>query len=170
VPFRCSPLLASLLCASAAAVAAPTNPEVVALEGQPPVHLTVTEGRDIRFARITRTQGLSQTRVDKIVQDDLGFIWFGTQYGLNRYDGYHFKVFAHDDKDPRSLAGVDIFALFKDHAGTIWVGCAHSLDRFDDKTSTFEHFRVDTAGTLDSDVTVRHISEDRSGLLWLSTP
>ena len=170
MPFRRSLLLGSLLCASALTAAAAAGPEVVAIEGQPPVRLTVTEGRDIRFGRITRTQGLSQTRVDKMVQDDLGFIWFGTQYGLNRYDGYHFKIFTHDDKDPRSLAGVDIFALFKDSFGTIWVGCAHSLDRFDGKTSTFEHFHIDTAGTRDSDVTVRHISEDRSGLLWLSTP
>jgi signal transduction histidine kinase/ligand-binding sensor domain-containing protein len=158
--------LASLICMSGTASA---GPEVVPIEGRPLVRLAVTAGNDLRFARITRTQGLSQTRVDKLVQDDLGFIWFATQYGLNRYDGYHFKVFAHDNQDPRSLAGVDIFSLFKDHSGTIWVGCAHSLDRFDAKTSTFEHFHVDVGGTLDSDVTARHISEDPSGLLWLST-
>jgi len=138
------------------------GPEVVTIEGRPLVRLTVTDGNDIRFARITRTQGLSQTRVDKLVQDNLGFIWFGTQYGLNRYDGYRFKVFAHDDKDPRSLAGVDIFALFKDRSGTIWVGCAHSLDRFDAQTSTFEHFHIGKGGSIDADVTVRHISEELS--------
>jgi len=159
-------VLAALLGTSRTATA---GPELVQIEGRPLVRLTVSEGRDIRFARITRTQGLSQTRVDKIVQDDLGFIWFGTQYGLNRYDGYHFKVFANDNKDPRSLAGVDIFSLFKDHSGTIWVGCAHSLDRFDAKTSTFEHFHIEQGEPADSDVTVRHISEDPSGVLWLST-
>ncbi len=154
-----------------AAVASPAAPDpvVVVDSGQPVVRLTLTEGNDLRFARITRTQGLSQTRVDKIVQDDLGFIWFGTQYGLNRYDGYRFKVFVHDDKDPKSLGGVDIFSLFKDHTGTIWVGCAHSLDRFDPRTSTFEHYHVDKGVPAHADVSVRHISEDRSGTLWLST-
>ncbi len=145
-------------------------PEEVQVEGRPLVRLSVSEGHDIRFARISRTQGLSQTRVDQIVQDDLGFIWFGTQYGLNRYDGYHFKVFAHDKSDPRSLGGVAIYSLFKDHSGAIWVGCAHSLDRFDAQSSTFEHFHVDPGdGSADSDVTVRHISEDPAGALWLST-
>ena len=155
----------TLLCVSGAATA---GPEVVQIDGAPLVRLAVADGNDIRFARITRTQGLSQTRVAKLVQDDLGFIWFGTQYGLNRFDGYRFKVFAHDDKDPKSLAGVEVFGLFKDRHGTIWVGCAHSLDRFDARTSTFEHFRIDS-GAMDPDVTVRHISEDPSGTLWLAT-
>jgi ligand-binding sensor domain-containing protein len=159
--------LAALLGLSGTATSAP---QVVGIEGRPLVRLTVRDGNDIRFARITRSQGLSQTRVDKIVQDDLGFIWFGTQYGLNRYDGYHFKVFANDNEDPQSLGGVDIFSLFKDHSGTLWVGCAHSLDRFDAKTSTFEHFHIEQSAQLsESDVTVRHISEDPAGTLWLST-
>src|SRR5258705_13919862 len=60
------------------------------------IKLSVVEGKDIRFARISSSQGLSQVRVSDIVQDDQGFIWFGTINGLNRYDGYHFKVFKHD--------------------------------------------------------------------------
>jgi signal transduction histidine kinase/ligand-binding sensor domain-containing protein len=172
-------IVAILLCISGHRAAAASSqvqappasggPVVVVDSGQPVVRLAVADGQDIRFARISRTQGLSQTRVEKIVQDDLGFIWFGTQYGLNRYDGYRFKVFVHDDKDPESLGGVDIFSLFKDHSGTLWIGCAHSLDRFDSRTSTFEHYRVDTEQPGQPDLTVRHISEDRSGTLWLST-
>src|SRR6186713_961828 len=84
-------VVATLLCVSGTATA---GPEVVQIDGAPLVRLAVADGSDIRFARITRTQGLSQTRVAKLVQDDLGFIWFGTQYGLNRFDGYRFKVFA----------------------------------------------------------------------------
>ena len=49
-----------------------------------PVKLPVIDGKDIRFARLSTAEGLSQTRVAQIVQDDQGFIWFGTQYGLNR--------------------------------------------------------------------------------------
>src|ERR1700740_3330249 len=51
------------------------------------IRLPVVEGKDIRFARISTSQGLSQVRVSDMVQDDQGFIWFGTINGLNRYDG-----------------------------------------------------------------------------------
>src|SRR6201993_4551903 len=95
------------------------------------IRLPVVEGKDIRFARISSSQGLSQVRVSDIVQDDQGFIWFGTWNGLNRYDGYHFKVFKHDPERQESLSGVFIYSLFKDRAGTIWVGTDQFLDRFD---------------------------------------
>src|SRR6266478_2375966 len=60
------------------------------------IRLPVIEGKDIRFTRLSTENGLSQTRVSQIVQDDQGFMWFGTQYGLNRYDGYKFKIFKHE--------------------------------------------------------------------------
>jgi ligand-binding sensor domain-containing protein/signal transduction histidine kinase len=149
----------------------PSNQQPVpeALVESRTVALPVTDGSDIRFTRLGRDRGLSQTRVTHIVQDNLGFIWFGTQYGLNRYDGYRFKVFVHDQSNPNSLGGVDIFALFKDRTGALWIGCAHSLDRLDPSTEVFEHFRVDAGHPAEPDVTVRHISEDHTGMLWLST-
>jgi hypothetical protein len=66
----------------------------------------LAEGRDISFQRLPSTAGLSQTRVSEIAQDDDGFLWFGTQSGLNRYDGYKCKVFKHDPRQPGSLGGV----------------------------------------------------------------
>src|SRR6266481_6436270 len=86
------------------------------------IRLPVVEGKDIRFSRISSSQGLYQVRVSNIVQDDQGFIWFGTLNGLNRYDGYNFKVFKHDPRDPESLSGVYVYSLFKDRTGAIWVG------------------------------------------------
>lgn len=49
-------------------------------------------------------------------------MWFGNDYGLNRFDGYLFKVFTHEPKDPNSLGGVSIFSLFKDRVGELWIG------------------------------------------------
>src|ERR1700739_590552 len=95
------------------------------------IRLPVLPGRDIRFAHLSTTEGLSQIKVGQIVQDDQGFMWFGTQYGLNRFDGHKFKVFVHDARDPNSLSGVLISALFKDRDGTLWVGCDQFLNRFD---------------------------------------
>jgi hypothetical protein len=82
-----------------------------------PIQAPIIDGTDIRFARISTADGLSQTKVSQIVQDNQGFMWFGTQYGLNRYDGYNFKVFAHDPGNPNSFSGVYIRSLFKDRDG-----------------------------------------------------
>jgi ligand-binding sensor domain-containing protein/signal transduction histidine kinase len=131
--------------------------------------LPVVEGTDVQFNRISRSQGLSQTRVTHIVQDARGFMWFGTQYGLDRYDGYKFKVFTHDPENSKTLCGVYIYALFKDRAGNLWVACDQSLDRFDPQTESFAHFRVRSSAKNGGAITVRHISEDTSGMLWLAT-
>lgn len=133
------------------------------------VRLGVTDSNDLRFVRLSRSQGLSQQRVTHIVQDDRGFLWFGTQYGLNRYDGYRFRIFKNDPTDPDSYCDVHIQALFKDRAGRLWVGCAYSVDRYDPVTEKFVHYRLERSPTAHTSGDVRHISEDRQGLLWLST-
>jgi ligand-binding sensor domain-containing protein/signal transduction histidine kinase len=122
--------------------------------------LPVVDATDIRFAGISTSEGLSQTRVTNIVQDDLGFLWFGTQYGLNRFDGYNFKVFVHEQGNPNSLGGVKVTALLKDRDGTLWIGCEQYLDRMDPKQGTFRHYSIPA---------VKYMSQDRNGLLWLST-
>src|SRR5579872_4226296 len=66
--------------------------------------IPVIDQDDIQFSHLSTNEGLSQTRVDQIVQDDDGFLWFATQYGLDRYDGYNFKVFLHDPANEHSLS------------------------------------------------------------------
>jgi ligand-binding sensor domain-containing protein len=69
------------------------------------VKLLIVDGTDIRFRQLSTSDGLLQTKVAQVVQDDQGFLWFGTQYGLIRYDGYRLRVFVNDLKDPHSLMG-----------------------------------------------------------------
>jgi ligand-binding sensor domain-containing protein len=134
------------------------------------VHLSLDDASDIRFSHLSRTQGLSQTRVTRIVQDDQGFIWFATQYGLDRYDGYRFKVFRHDPAKPTSICGVYIQSLFKDRAGNLWIGCDYELDRYDPAHESFSHYPIDVGlGASGLSVSIRHISQDSGGMLWLST-
>ena len=133
------------------------------------VRVPIDEGQDLRFARLLRSQGLSQQRVTHIVQDDRGFLWFGTQNGLNRYDGYHFRVFKHDAADPRSPCGFNVPALFKDPAGRLWIGCDGSVDRYEPTTESFVHYPVENPKTETPIGSVAHISQDRAGRLWLST-
>ncbi|MBB6092021.1 hypothetical protein HNQ60_000867 [Povalibacter uvarum] len=66
-------------------------------------------------------EGFSQSRVGQITQDDKGFMWFGTQYGLIRFDGYGYTAFAPDARTQNQLSGVFIHAILKDRSGRLWV-------------------------------------------------
>jgi ligand-binding sensor domain-containing protein len=65
----------------------------------------------VRFDNITTEQGLSQSTVTAILQDRQGFMWFGTEDGLNQYDGYQFTVYKHDPDDPKSLSDDVVYSL-----------------------------------------------------------
>ena len=126
-----------------------------------PVKLPIVDATDNRFVRLSTAEGLSQIKVDHIAQDDVGFMWFGTRYGLYRYDGYNFKVFVHDPGNPNSLDGVVAKTLFKDFDGALWVACDQFLNKFDRTTETFTRYPIRNA---------THITQDAAGMLWLSTP
>ena len=130
------------------------------------VRLPVVDGKGLRFTRLSPADGLSHTRVTQIVQDDQGFLWFGTAFGLNRYDGYKFKVFMHDPRQPNSIGDNLIMALFKDRSGMLWVSTNRFLDRLDPTTEKFTHYQVDAD---DPAGIVVHISQDRTGMLWLAS-
>ncbi len=140
----------------------PATPGVVRqAHAEPPtIALPVVDGKGIRFTRLSTDEGLSQTKVFQTVQDERGFMWFGTQYGLNRYDGYNFKLFVHDPRNPNSLSGVQVQALFRDRDGALWVGCDQFLNKFNRANETFTRYPVPF---------VTHISQDSAGTLWLAT-
>ena len=167
---RCA--LVALLCVPASGTAQdkadragdrPLKPHVAPLEQveSGTITLPVVDGEGILFKRLSTDEGLSQTKVSYIVQDDQGFMWFATQYGLNRYGGYNFKLFVHDPENPSSLSGVYISSLFKDRNGALWVGCDQFLDKFNRETETFTRYPVPF---------VEHITQDAAGMLWLATP
>jgi PAS domain S-box-containing protein len=140
----------------------PATPGVVRQAHVDPRTITVpvVDAKGIRFTRLSTDEGLSQTKVTHVVQGDQGFMWFATQYGLNRYDGYNFKLFVHDPRNPNSLSGVYIRTLFKDRDGALWVGCDQFLNKFNRATETFTRYPVPF---------VNHISQDHAGTLWLAT-
>jgi PAS domain S-box-containing protein len=125
------------------------------------ITLPVIEGTDIRFESLSSTNRLSQTKISRIVQDDQGFMWFATLYGLYRFDGYDFRVFVHDPENPNSLSGMDVEALFKDRKGALWIACDQFLNKFDLVTGKFTRYPIPF---------VTHISQDTHGTLWLATP
>ncbi len=131
--------------------------------------IDLVDRNDIRFQRLSAASGLSQTRVAWVVQDKVGFMWFGTQYGLNRYDGYKSKIFKHEPDRPDSLSCVYVRTLFVDRAGTLWVGCDRFLDRFEPATETFKHYRIYPDISNELPTPIERIRDDRDGILWLST-
>ena len=134
-----------------------------------PIRLPLIEGKDIRFTHLSTEQGLSQSRVDHMLQDRRGFIWIGTYNGLNRYDGYRFKTYKPDPNNPNSLGGLLVYALFEDRSGILWIGTDQGLDRFDPATERFTHFRADPDNPDGLSGYPEHITQDRDGMLWLAT-
>lgn len=134
-----------------------------------PVNIDLVDRTDIRFRRFSAASALSQSRVALVAQDKVGFIWFGTQYGLNRYDGYKTKAFKHEPGRAETLSCVYVRSLIVDHAGTLWVGCDQFLDRFEPATETFAHYRIYTQISDQLPTPIEHISEDGAGILWLAT-
>ncbi|MET0499840.1 MAG: two-component regulator propeller domain-containing protein [Steroidobacteraceae bacterium] len=133
------------------------------------VRLPVEEAKGLTFHRLSTADGLSQTRVSQIIQDDLGFIWFGTQYGINRFDGYKFKLFVHELGNEKSAAGTSVLSLLKDRDGLIWIGWRQGLDRLDPRTEQFTHYLVEPDESTHRANAILHISQDREGMLWLAT-
>lgn len=94
--------------------------------------------QEFRFKHVSTDDGLSENSVTAIVQDKKGFMWFGTSYGLNRFNGYDFTVFKNDPQDPRSIASNRISALDRDQDGNIWIATADAgLSVYDQISGNF---------------------------------
>jgi ligand-binding sensor domain-containing protein/signal transduction histidine kinase len=123
------------------------------------------------FHHLTPENGLSHPSVYGIAQDRAGFLWFTTQDGVSRYDGYRFKVFQHDPNNPASLAENDSSPMVVDDDGSIWIGTwGGGLDRFDPATETFQHFRKhanDPRSLKDDRIQV--LLRDHRGAIWVGT-
>jgi signal transduction histidine kinase/ligand-binding sensor domain-containing protein len=133
------------------------------------VPMSLSEGRGVRFRHLSTENGLSEASVVAGIQDDLGFLWFATQFGLNRFDGYTFKTYKHELGNKASLACVNVRTLFKDHAGNLWVACDESLDRFNPSDETFVHYPLCGSHSPDKLVIITSIQEDDHHALWITT-
>jgi len=124
------------------------------------------------FERISTKNGLSQSVVTSILQDSKGFIWVGTQDGLNRYDGYSFKIFKTKKSVSNSISGNYIQAICEDRNGNIWIGTKDKgLNKYDRKTERFERYNSDSTNLSNSlsDSSVTSVFEDSKGVLWIGT-
>src|SRR5262245_9528684 len=91
-----------------------------------------------RIEPVSLEQGVPHNFIQCLLQDRQGFLWFGTVFGLIRYDGYNYITYRHDPDNPQSLSDDDITALHEDHAGNLWIGTfGGGLNKFDPAQGVF---------------------------------
>lgn len=107
--------------------------------------------------------------VQAILEDQQGFMWFGTQQGLNRYDGYSFSNY-DIGVEPDGLSNTTIKALMEDSAGAIWIGTLGGLNRLEPATGALSQYRPSAGDPLHTDYdSISALAADDRGGLWLAT-
>ena len=131
----------------------------------------MANGGHIPFYHLSLKDGLSQAAVHAIAQDKTGFMWFGTQEGLNRYDGYRFTVYQADKENPASLSSSWISSLLVDQDGTLWIGTnGGGLNRLAANSQIFQRFKHDPENPNSlSHNRIRSLFQDSNGFLWIGT-
>ncbi|MFD1631197.1 two-component regulator propeller domain-containing protein [Pseudopedobacter beijingensis] len=124
---------------------------------------------DNSFEHFNVEQGLSQASVLSVTQDNRGFMWIGTRYGLNRYDGYRFKNFYADGKKG-DLSGNEIMALLSDNKHNLWIGTTAGLNLYRPNTNDFDEFKADPFNPKSlSSSAVSCLFQDSRGSVWIGT-
>lgn len=120
--------------------------------------------------QLTIENGLSDNIINALLQDRKGFIWIGTNNGLNRYDGYQFKIYKHQPGETSSISHNIINALLEDEEGKIWIATQEGLNCFDPLTDSFVSFRHDPNNSRSlANNNTRAVYEDSQGILWVGT-
>lgn len=131
----------------------------------------ISAGQHLRFDRISLEQGLSQSTIFCMLQDSQGFMWFGTEDGLNKYDGYTFTIYKHDPENVNSLSDNWIQAIFEDSSGMLWIGTREGgLVGYDRNLDQFMRYRNNPENPSSlSDDEITAIYQDQDGALWIGT-
>lgn len=117
------------------------------------------------FERLTQNDGLSNNGVTSLLQDRRGFLWIGTEDGLNRYDGFTFKTYFHRNGDLKSIPRNLIRVWQESEDGTLWVGGGNGVGRYHPADDTFETIPIPELGNHG----INDLLQDREGILWIAT-
>lgn len=123
----------------------------------------------INFRNITIDDGLSQATVETIIQDQKGYIWIGTNDGLNRYNGNEFKVYRHQKNDKKTIVNNYITDLKEDLKGYIWVGTTRGLSKINQKGEVIKNYTHDPKEGNLSHYNIWDILVLRNGIIMVST-
>jgi ligand-binding sensor domain-containing protein len=131
--------------------------------------LTV-KSRQLFFSRYSLPEGLSQSVVNCIFQDSKGFMWVGTQNGLNRFDGYSFRVYTYNPADSTSITNNWIYAVAEDKDGNLWIGTKGGLNKYYRDENRFARVRYNAPYPVDVTDCVYDVKCSRSGHILINTP
>ena len=125
------------------------------------------ENHKIRFGHLSADDGLHGTAVNSILQDEEGFLWFGTNNGLFKYNGYTFKVYNFEPGNPGSLSHNFINVIYEDKNNEIWIGTVRGINRYDKNKDIFTKYFYDSEDlfTLDDNVILSIIGDESGNIL-----
>ncbi|MBC7391469.1 MAG: response regulator [Opitutaceae bacterium] len=115
---------------------------------------------DFNFINLGTNEGLSSNTVNSILKDSYGFMWFGTEDGLNKYDGNQCIIYRNKSNDPNSIPSNDIFTIFEDKQRRVWIGTGAGVVMYDRKKDGFTSFKY-------SNTVVTSICQASDGNIWL---
>lgn len=127
-----------------------------------------TYSQSISFNHLSTANGLSNNSVNDIIQDRTGFIWLATDDGLNRYDGYEFKVFIHDKENENSLSDNSLLSLMLDNNNNLWIGTGSGwLNSYDPVKNKFFKWKIESELIEENSITFLY--EDSRQKIWIGT-
>jgi ligand-binding sensor domain-containing protein/signal transduction histidine kinase/DNA-binding response OmpR family regulator len=124
-------------------------------------------GVEFNFRHYQVENGLSSNTVNSIIQDSKGFIWIGTEDGLNRFDGYEFKIFRNNSREPGSIISNHIYSLYEDSDDLLWIGTEKGISLYDTNSEKISTFSQTTANGLSVNGTIQSMLEDKKGNIWI---
>jgi ligand-binding sensor domain-containing protein/serine phosphatase RsbU (regulator of sigma subunit) len=121
------------------------------------------------FENISIPDGLSNSQVWDVIQDKYGFLWIATADGLNRYDGYSFKIYKNDPGNPKSLANNDVRSLMIDSDGNLWAGTNGGLCKYDQVNESFQTILPDSSTANSASNQILYTMQDSKKRIWIGT-
>lgn len=122
------------------------------------------------FETISIEQGLSESVVNCMLQDRYGFLWIGTQNGLNKFNGYEFTHYRMELLNPHAITGDNITSLCEDPGGALWVGTIEALNKYDHDKNEFQAYIHDPEdGDSISDNHINTVYRDSADRIWVGT-
>jgi len=125
--------------------------------------------QEVSFNHYSVKEGISQSEIKCIFQDSDGYIWFGTQNGLNKFDGYTFEKFFYIPADSNTISNNWIFGITEDNQGFIWVGTKGGLNRYDKKSGSFTRINHQLPASIIKDLFVYGVASFES-FIYINTP
>jgi signal transduction histidine kinase/ligand-binding sensor domain-containing protein/DNA-binding response OmpR family regulator len=121
------------------------------------------QSANLHFINFSSTDGLSSNTINVIVKDRFGYMWFGSEDGLSKFDGTRFTVYNHNTADTSTIRSNNVMAIYEDRDGRLWIGTSKGLSEYDREHDVFRNINV-TLGN-----SARSICADHSGNLWVGS-